>query len=635
MLVCIALGSFSKAYALGLGELRVQSGLGQPFKGQISLIGADSGDFTQHCIKIKFETTEGSLIAPAQVTVLQSGQSRSIVLLSRQSIPEPVVKVVVDIVCETQLHREFLILLDPPQLMAAQENASTSLLPQVGGQLPTSGAYSGSQSQFEAGRKVKPGRVAAHGLANKPTVVTQPEPQKNEVGVLPQVKAKLKKPTSASQDLLKLSDQSFQPQGGLKLSNTLSSAPELTLLENMVELRAAQVRMAAILRDEESTQTVNLERSAAKEKLQTLQNETAQLKQQYQINKRELEELRGHSYSRNWIVGLSALALLGVVVTLLLLAYLRRIQKAKDVSWWELAREEKDGDRRKNLADIVDNIQASYEPNVNEFSASPDNDSYQSYESYESAQTAESTQSDESSVASTSKASEAYFQSAQKPARPLTLEETNSSVFNFFAPIGSSVNVEEISDVTQEAEFWMSVNDPQRAIEILEPQSFSDHPDSPVPWLYLLDLYGIVKDQHKYDQLRARFVANFNANIPEFSAQPGADGSLSLENFPHLISRICSLWNSGEIIPFLQGLLIDDRDGQRSGFELPVYRDILLLISIAHELERINTIEGVAGPKNPFEHQPDADANAVSSKPDLGMIDFESIDFPKDTIPKK
>lgn len=39
----------------------------------------------------------------------------------------------------------------------------------------------------------------------------------------------------------------------------------------------------------------------------------------------------------------------------------------------------------------------------------------------------------------------------------------------------------------------MSVNDPERAIEILEPQAEQERPDSPVPWLYLLDLYRVTK----------------------------------------------------------------------------------------------------------------------------------------------
>ncbi|WP_295756940.1 hypothetical protein [Undibacterium sp.] len=613
----------------------MQSGLGQPFKGQIGLIGSDNGDLTQHCIKVKFETTEGSMIAPAQVSVLQSGQARSILLLSRQAIPEPVVKVVVDIVCETQLHREFLILLDPPQFLSNQENTSPVLLPQVGARIAAPGLPDATSSQLDGSKKVKRSKNTAGHLPGKDQISIQTPPQQNLAEALPPLKSKSKKPASAPVDLLKLSDDSFQPQQGLKLSNTLSSSVELKLVENMVELRAAQVRMAAILRDEEPTQKDYLERSAARDKLQALQIETAQLKQQSLKNKRELDEIRESSYSRNWIVGLLAFALLALMAAVMLWVYLRRIQKAKDVSWWELAREGKDMDRRKNLEEIVDHIQASYEPDPNNPQASFENYHFEDDKSPQSSDTGASASA--SAAASDSNETEAFFHSEQKPPRPLTLEETNSSVFNFFAPIGNSVNVEEISDVTQEAEFWMSVNDPQRAIEILEPQSNTDHPDSPVPWLYLLDLYGIVKDQSKYDLLRARFVANFNANIPEFSAEVDSESISLLENFPHLIARICSLWNSSEIIPFLQSLLIDDRDGKRAGFELPVYRDILLLISIAHELERVNAIEGMAaGAKNPFAHHPGADASIEQpAKEDLGMIDFEVIDFPKDSTPKK
>ncbi|MFZ6747659.1 hypothetical protein [Undibacterium sp. Ren11W] len=573
------------------------------------------------------------MLAPAQVSVLQSGPVRSILLLSRQSIPEPVVKVVVDIVCETQLHREFLILLDPPQFLSAQENTFPVILPQVSVRIAAPGLSAATSSQLEGGKKVKRSKNTNGNLPDKDPISTQTPPQKNLAEVQPTAKSKFKKPAAAPVDLLKLSDESFQPQQGLKLSNTLSSSVELKLVENMVELRAAQVRMAAILRDEEPVQIDPLERAAARDKLQALQNETAQLKLQNIKNKRELEELKGHSYSRNWIVGLSAIALLGLMAAIMLLIYLSRIQKNKDVSWWELARDGKDVDRRKNIEDIVDHIQASYEPNLNHPHESFDSDNFD-----DTAATPQSNSPSSSSADSASRETEQIFNSEQQTPRLLTLEETNSSVFNFFAPIGSSVNVEEISDVTQEAEFWMSVNDPQRAIEILEPQSNIDHPDSPVPWLYLLDLYGIVKDQSKYDQLRERFVETFNANIPEFSAEVDNDTSTLLENFPHLIARICGLWNSSEIIPFLQSLLIDDRDGKRAGFELPVYRDILLLISIAHELERVNAIEGMAaGAKNPFTHQLDTNVNAdqVSAKQDLRMIDFEVIDFPKEVNPKK
>jgi hypothetical protein len=153
----------------------------------------------------------------------------------------------------------------------------------------------------------------------------------------------------------------------------------------------------------------------------------------------------------------------------------------------------------------------------------------------------------------------------------------------------NEVNVEEISDVTQEAEFWLSLNNPQRAIEILEPHTGVENADSPVTWLYLLDLYREVGDEEKYNTLRDRFTRLFNARIPLYG-EPEMQ-SQTLEDFPHLLARICKLWQSAEIVPFLQSLLIDDRAGARAGFDLPLYRDILLLIGIALEKKRLNQLD--------------------------------------------
>ncbi|MFD2272440.1 hypothetical protein ACFS07_18095 [Undibacterium arcticum] len=172
-----------------------------------------------------------------------------------------------------------------------------------------------------------------------------------------------------------------------------------------------------------------------------------------------------------------------------------------------------------------------------------------------------------------------------------TLESTNSSSLNPYSVKTHALNVEEISDVTQEAEFWMSLNDPQRALEILEPQSDVASPDSPVPWLYLLDLYRDMGSEDKYNALRDRFQLIFNAHIPIFKEDVLTLRPRSLEDFPNLMGRICDAWNTDGIMPFLESLLIDDRDGARVGFDLPVYREILMLIAIVRELDRALAIE--------------------------------------------
>lgn len=151
--------------------------------------------------------------------------------------------------------------------------------------------------------------------------------------------------------------------------------------------------------------------------------------------------------------------------------------------------------------------------------------------------------------------------------------------------IAAAFNVKEIADVMQQAEFWMMLQDPFRAIEILEPFRDVAQPASPVPWIYLLDLYRMVGDKKKYELLIMRIESVFNAKIPRWDGQFGITPR-TLNEFPHVVEKICALWETDEIVPYLESLLLDKRDGARQGFDLPVYRNIIQLITLARDPEK-------------------------------------------------
>ena len=617
--VLFVYGTVTPAHALGLGELRVLSGLGQPLKANVMLIGAGLDDLSHSCIRAKVATTEGGFIAQATVVVSQIAQNKIVSISTGVSLNEPAIKITIDIHCETQLHRDFLALLDPVEF-----------LPAISKNLQTYGQKENTVADgMEGGMPVaakSPETISAplKNTKREKLAIRQNNDQainSGQVAASAKKTGKLKR-EKLPKDVLKLSDENAVGPHGLKISDTLSAPLEQQIADNMLELRAAQRQMAAILRDENPIQLADNEQTLEQKKIQKLLSDFAQLKNQSRIDKANLDEIQKNSYSRDWVAGLASLVLLSFLIILGLFIYVRRLQKRSESAWWDQGLEKKEAERRRTIEEMVDNVQASYEPS---------NAEIETIVPEKHPLTSLTAPVDEiqgqSPVVDTAPQ---IFQSSL-PARTPTLEETNSSTFNFFSSRGTSVKVEEISDITQEAEFWMSVNDPQRAIEILDEQANIEHPDSPVPWLYLLDLYRLVNDKPKYDNLRDRFVSFFNANVPEFETELQHKGVLQLEDYPHLIERICSSWNGNEIIPFLESLLVDDRDGKRTGFDLPVYRDILLLISIAHELERLAAIEGpVSSGRKEFGKSISNESLADSSSDlDLGMIEFEVIDFPK------
>ena len=600
------------AHALGVGSIRVQSALGQQLKAQLDVTGVDPQDIDLGCFRANVESTEGLFLSTVDLRISQQGNAKFLTLTTRKNIDEPAVKVVLNVSCDVQMHREYLVLLDPPELAPSYKKMpSAPVLPELDSGARFTSAEVPPAKQPKAARQHTDSEVVHASPARVAATSTKKSNNADKRDKL-----------VSGKDALKLSDETDVLPSGLKLASTLSTETTNSDAERSAQLRLAQAQYAAMMRGESAPASAPQQTAPVEVKSAPTQKETLDLKRQLQREKASIEELKDASVPKEWFYTLLALIVGAVALVGLLVAYIRRVHKKTSSTWWEQKEARPLAEARPNIEELVNSVQASYGTTTNKetapVSASPSN-----------------TAAAAASQVSTHKpAVERSLGNMEAPSvfgRNYTpsLEDTNSSTFNFFSTRTNSVKVEEISDVTQEAEFWMSVNDPERAIEILEPQAELDHPDSPVPWLYLLDLYRVVGNKEKYDPLRDRFVVFFNANVPEFEVDPATLPSRHLDDFEHLSKKICSMWNTNDILPFLESLLIDDRDGKRMGFELPVYRDILLLISIANELERQKTLSGAgkgwdAVPAHVIAPDITPQADAESN-----IINFEVIDFPK------
>lgn len=616
-------------FALGLGEMRVRSSLGQSLLVHADVVGGDTESLNPSCLRARIVTMDGVFIASANIVIHQNQKKRALSFSTRQAINEPAINLIIDINCETQLHREFSILLDPPEALIGAAGVGREESPFGKSHAETAKNSIASDSNGSRATEIP-------SVLKKKKHKTQNEIVDSVGTVSPVLDVSTPKKKTAAKapvkDVLRLSDDIAipAPPQGLRMSDVLSSETGQKLVENMQELKAAQARMAAILRDESdltSAASASIPSVAKLEdsvEIASLKRETEQLRKQNQLDKSALTLLQNKSGFDYWLLVLAAIAILAIAVILFLLLYIRRNLSDRNATWWE-GEEELHASQPEKIEDVINNLQASYDSKTVQSTSSGPLDKRNN-----------STNSTEplKGPAQDSNPGQTPLDNSNFHRTP-SLEETNSSIFNFFAPRGNSVKVEEISDVTQEAEFWISMNDPQRAIEILSAQEQLEHPDSPVPWLFLLDLYRTVNDRLKYDQLRDRFIVFFNANIPEYDTDLTQIPDRHLEDFPHLLQKICDTWNGNEIIPFLESLLVDDREGKRAGFDLPVYRDILMLMGIAHELDRIKAIEGpvVDLKVDVVESQPQStpiQEQAVDPLADaeFGSIEFEMIDFP-------
>ncbi len=139
------------------------------------------------------------------------------------------------------------------------------------------------------------------------------------------------------------------------------------------------------------------------------------------------------------------------------------------------------------------------------------------------------------------------------------------------------LQVEEMSDALQEAKFWVALHKIEHAITILEEEAVSAKGNNPASWMYLLDLYRQVGDKEKFQALRERFHRHFNGQIPAWQAELPAQKP-RLADFPHIMTKLAHILQTEQAIPYLESLLLDDREGTREGFAYGVYCDIVQLL---------------------------------------------------------
>ena len=139
---------------------------------------------------------------------------------------------------------------------------------------------------------------------------------------------------------------------------------------------------------------------------------------------------------------------------------------------------------------------------------------------------------------------------------------------------------EELFDVQQQAEFFISVGEHQQAIEVLKAHIAERGDVSPLAYLELLRLYHTLSRVEEFAQLRAQFMQSFNAQVPEFSSFHRTGRGLF--DYPEALARIEAEWTSPAVLELLEQLLFRQGDaGAAAPFDLAAYDDLLLLLAIA------------------------------------------------------
>lgn len=143
--------------------------------------------------------------------------------------------------------------------------------------------------------------------------------------------------------------------------------------------------------------------------------------------------------------------------------------------------------------------------------------------------------------------------------------------------------------VLEQARIYANLNREDEAIALLKAQIQSAPKMALHHWLYLLDLYRATNQKEAFLQCAATLHQQFNVMVPLWGDAPAAMVvASSLEAFPHIVENLTNLWADSEKVneklaetkAYLDQLLMDNRDGERTGFGPEVFQEVLFLRSL-------------------------------------------------------
>ena len=167
------------------------------------------------------------------------------------------------------------------------------------------------------------------------------------------------------------------------------------------------------------------------------------------------------------------------------------------------------------------------------------------------------------------------------PESPTERTEPMPAVMGSADDVARDVTIEELIDLEQQAEFFIVLGQDDAAIELLVEHLRSTGGGSPLPYLKLLEIHHRRNDRDAYERMRTRFNHRFNAYAPEWGVDLGS--GRSLDDYAGVIPRLQEVWPRPlDAMAELEALLFRKSRGEL--FDLPAYREVLFLYSLARDL---------------------------------------------------
>jgi len=543
----LAIGGFaatSDAWALGFGRIPESIPFGQALDLSVPLR-MDAGEsLTPACVQAEVHVGEQRLPPGAlAVTLERHGTARDemrVRLRSSQVVQEPLVAVNLSVGCTGSISRQFVVFADPPD---------------AGGNV----ASMAGADKAPAAIGVTPGPAEA-------VAVAQPAPRTARAATAPaggtpataRASARKAQPDVArARTQAKARPVAASARREAPKRSAAANVPRLKLEEPEELLRAATLAVAAqdaaLATAAQAASAAQAAASAAEQRLLALESDLKTMREDATAHRAAMDQMRNRlaqaeDQGRMQAVLVALVVLLGALA-LWLGWKVRSLARERQAAWWQAASQVGTAD-----ADV---------PAVDAAPVAP-----AELVSTEAARTVEPV-----------------------PAAAPVVEPHSPGLHTAVLPpsalvedaLTRPVSVDELIDLEQQAEFFVVLGEEDAAVDLLMSHLRSSGGNSPLPYLKLLEIFRRRGDRAAYERMRKRFGQRFNAVAAQWDADP--EQGRDLQDYPAVLAALQACWSEPlDAMAELENLLFRKRSGEL--FDLPAYRDVLTLYSVARDLHR-------------------------------------------------
>lgn len=605
------LGFAVPSVALTLGQPQGAVWIGRPLDLVVPLTLAEGEGGDSLCAEAEM-IQGGTRVDDRRVTVSlepgsRPGQTR-MHIRSTMAVEEPVVQVTVRAGCQASSSRQFVLLADMPV-----DVTTTPAVPGSAGMSGASSSGGGDGASVPGSRRTARAAVEGRGSAGssaasptppRRTAPPPPRPAASAEGSEPRrpaarattppvrrstaaapAPAPAKAPTAAVPAPVTPPASAPAANGGARLQLDLldpaavrnpalaaSAAANPTAMDSAVSAALAAASAAA---NAEELQRANERMKALEATLAALRDQSAQNQRLLLEMRTELAEARDSRYRNPLVYALCLLLLLALIGLIMLWRVARRTANA---AWW--------GDT------------------VGKDDGAPESPSG----ALSSAGVAGASLAGASAAPRTGPFGTALVEPASSEDAPDTLPpmaEDESAPARY-------VNTEELFDVQQQSDFFVSLGQHEQAIAVLS-EHIADNPEtSALAYLDLLRIFHTLDRRDDYARVGQEFERAFNASVPDF--EHFSEIGRGLEHYGSALARIEAQWPRPGTLNLIEELVFR-KPGTRDdeSFDLAAYRELLLLYSVAKEV--IDPNSAPPTPITPLSFLDTHDAKLESTRP--------------------